>query len=560
MGEQEVHTTLGYFTEVPTLVTSISGRSHHWMVTGAGAIYDAKAQSFKVYLDKAKSAAFAKEHDWRVNYIAYSTPVDCVVQGWDEVSYGECSATCGPLGRKTKTRKVVTKAYFGGTCNDELELAVACNTDPCPIDCAWQAWSTWGSCSVTCAEGQRSRTRTYAPNACPNGEHKCHGGKECEGNADDSITCNEGPCPIDCEMELWSSWGSCSVTCGAAGRRTRTRGIKVSPQHNGASCPGMTETGPCLQADENDWWTQDCPDACTLSAWGDWGNFINGDVWSKQCSTGTCGAGTWSHRREILQQPYYGANNEYNLAKWKSQLNLDCESQTPGTCANGWCSESAPCNVNNPCPIDCEQSAWVPLDEEDAVCTKTCGGGKRYQHRTVTIEAQHGVAPCGAATRTSALLIVLSLHGARGSAVRVSAHAILGLVLPVVSAIARAVTRMATMSRAAKQRPAVSRQLQACARRVLHTATAAHHVEIRSCTRTATHMPALSIANTMLGDQATCSRLMPTVGERAQKLADPAPRRASAQSKRTASTAANHAKTCTATTRRRPNATRARVP
>merc|ERR1711871_1372492 len=106
----------------------------------------------------------------------------------------------------------------GGTCNDELELAVACNTDPCPIDCAWQAWSNWGSCSVTCAEGQRSRTRTYAPNACPNGEHKCHGGKECEGNADDSITCNEGPCPIDCEMELWSSWGSCSVTCGAAAR------------------------------------------------------------------------------------------------------------------------------------------------------------------------------------------------------------------------------------------------------------------------------------------------------------------------------------------------------
>ncbi|CAK8680806.1 unnamed protein product [Clavelina lepadiformis] len=68
---------------------------------------------------------------------------------------------------------------------------------------------TWGTCSVTCGQGQQEQVRR-----CERGEI---GGPGCEGNATRVIPCNRTPV-----WGTWSDYGECSKTCGH-GVETRTR-------------------------------------------------------------------------------------------------------------------------------------------------------------------------------------------------------------------------------------------------------------------------------------------------------------------------------------------------
>ena len=52
----------------------------------------------------------------------------------------------------------------------------------------WGAWSTWGTCSKTCGGGTQSRTR-LCDNPAP-----ANGGAACTGNATASQTCNSLTC------------------------------------------------------------------------------------------------------------------------------------------------------------------------------------------------------------------------------------------------------------------------------------------------------------------------------------------------------------------------------
>ena len=49
-------------------------------------------------------------------------------------------------------------------------------------------WSDWGTCSETCGEGQKTRSRSC------NNPAPAHGGGDCDGAATESDTCNDGPC------------------------------------------------------------------------------------------------------------------------------------------------------------------------------------------------------------------------------------------------------------------------------------------------------------------------------------------------------------------------------
>ena len=57
-------------------------------------------------------------------------------------------------------------------------------------------WSDWGTCSETCGEGQKTRSRSCT-NPAP-----AYGGDDCTeiGDATESQTCNDGPCPGMCPM------------------------------------------------------------------------------------------------------------------------------------------------------------------------------------------------------------------------------------------------------------------------------------------------------------------------------------------------------------------------
>ena len=54
----------------------------------------------------------------------------------------------------------------------------------------WGGWSTWSSCSETCGRGYNVRSR-QCNNPAP-----CKGGLDCQGDGVEQRHCNEGQCPV----------------------------------------------------------------------------------------------------------------------------------------------------------------------------------------------------------------------------------------------------------------------------------------------------------------------------------------------------------------------------
>ena len=58
----------------------------------------------------------------------------------------------------------------------------------CQVDCKWGSYGEWSSCSKTCGGGEEYRTRQVATPAS-------NGGKDCEGDTTETMTCNDVACP-----------------------------------------------------------------------------------------------------------------------------------------------------------------------------------------------------------------------------------------------------------------------------------------------------------------------------------------------------------------------------
>lgn len=71
----------------------------------------------------------------------------------------------------------------------------------------------------------------------------------------DSKVCSGPPCAINCELSPWSSYSSCTKTCGG-GQRQRVRRIVKPAQHGGAKCGNLTEITKCN--------TNACPGDCQV--------------------------------------------------------------------------------------------------------------------------------------------------------------------------------------------------------------------------------------------------------------------------------------------------------
>ena len=111
--------------------------------------------------------------------------------------------------------------------------------------------------------------------------------------------------PVDCKVGDWKPWGKCSVTCGG-GTKKRGREVIREAKDAGASCPDLEEMEVCN--------TEECPGTlsfllfhfhhhisllncgssvdCKVGDWSAWGD----------CNV-TCGRGTKTKTREVVQQP-----------------------------------------------------------------------------------------------------------------------------------------------------------------------------------------------------------------------------------------------------------------
>jgi len=255
-------------------------------------------------------------------------PVDCE---WNEWELGECSVTCAG-GTRLDTRTKSVEEMHGGTCDPAGgERTVPCNNNICPaIHCEWNDW-VLGECSAECGTGTQINTRTKSV-------EEANGGT-CSGQPTEELECKLKECPVHCEWEDWQL-GECSKTCGG-GTMTKTRVEKVSAEHGGDVCEGLSSIEESCNIDE-------CPVDCV---WGDWEQ--------TECSE-KCGGGTTDYSRQKIVEEAFG-----------------------GTC-EGDASYAEDCNID-PCPVHCEWDQWT-----EGECSETCGAGLRLNTRVKLVEEAFG--------------------------------------------------------------------------------------------------------------------------------------------------------------------------
>jgi hypothetical protein len=335
----DVDTSQSHFTEVPAYVASMQGTQSHWMVTGAGSVYRATATSFRIYLDKANTPEFAQTHQWRVNYIAVPKATKCVVSQWS--GWAACSKTCGHDSVQTRTRIVQLEAEFGGSCDMPLTEDIKCPKPHCDTECTYSTWTAWTPCSVNCGLGTATRQRTLVLHPS---------GFVCDEATAESTSCDAGPCAVHCDVSEWTAWSTCSKSCGS-GTTLRSRTVLTFPVDGGFACPDLEQQLGCN--------TQACAVDCVTTDWDNW-----------SVCTVSCGWGLSSRTRTATAQ------NKWGGAK--------C----------GALSDYRPCHIGF-CPVNCTVTDWP---EDWGACTKSCGGGDSFRHRSVVTASAFEGTICPALT------------------------------------------------------------------------------------------------------------------------------------------------------------------
>lgn len=213
---------------------------------------------------------------------------ECRVSEWSD--WTECSSPCAPAdgseATRSRYREVLREPFPPGTaqCPPLEEVQRGCNADiPCPVDCTYTAWTSWGECQGECGVGRQERTRRILSEAS-------FGGEPCKNTIETADCSLEEPCVDDCLLGEWGEWGQCSATCGG-GYKRRHREVQEAPANGGAPCGALEEFEPCA---EFSCFGSDCE----VSDWGEWG----------ACSK-ECGGGVHTRERQIVS-PRLGNGRE----------------------------------------------------------------------------------------------------------------------------------------------------------------------------------------------------------------------------------------------------------
>merc|ERR1719311_739323 len=164
-------------------------------------------------------------------------------------------------------------------------------------DCEVSDWVP-GECTVTCGGGMQMLNRSVSI-------QPAYGGAGCPPLTMDRV-CNDVPCPIDCEVDTWSGWSTCSADCGG-GVKQRVRSVITQPQHGGVRCGETSEAEPCNM--------QSCDKDCVLAEWTPWG----------PCSK-ECDGGLQERFRHISEPPVGQGTCPESLSEERSEY-LECNTQ-----------------------------------------------------------------------------------------------------------------------------------------------------------------------------------------------------------------------------------------
>ena len=102
--------------------------------------------------------------------------------------------------------------------------------------------------SDTCGNGIQYKRRACVNRQIPSLQRNASSDEFCDQKKPPETTrpCHTR-CDIDCQHSDWAAWSTCSATCGQ-GYKTRTRSIVNHPRERGRECGNLTETTICQKA------------------------------------------------------------------------------------------------------------------------------------------------------------------------------------------------------------------------------------------------------------------------------------------------------------------------
>ncbi len=168
---------------------------------------------------------------------------ECPVNGgwstWE--SWSECVGQCGDR-KKTRTRHCNSPypAHQGLDCAGNPERSAQEDYDGCKcyVSRQWEAWSSWSSCSKSCGIGEMSRTRTCSK--VPKG-YSGSTASLCSNDDKQTLPCNTNiKCPVHGSWSAWVDSQFCSATCGTAIRQQNRTCSNPNPKFGGNPCIGNT--------------------------------------------------------------------------------------------------------------------------------------------------------------------------------------------------------------------------------------------------------------------------------------------------------------------------------
>jgi len=317
-------------------------------------------------------------------------------------------------GYEYNTRTVITHSVAGGIpCPSLYETKECLGSGPCPIDCEQSEWTAFSACTKSCGGGTQFQTRTTVVT-------NQHEGTVC-GNTKYTTDCNQFACPIDCRLDTWEEWSTCSDTCQSTEMadsypaqkptQTRIRHRLTQPEYGGEACAHESETRFCNE--------HRCPIDCQVSIYPEWSvcsstvqndgslcgygsRFTNRTITThpafagkpcpalnkeEVCYSGPCDRDcTVSEYSSWSQCTYSCVDNGNNPTQFRTRTVVEAQFQNGAVCPTLY--EERQCN-RFPCPIDCVLDAWQPWEP-------TPGNQNTLTRvRNVLVHAANGGIPCG---------------------------------------------------------------------------------------------------------------------------------------------------------------------